>query len=100
MYREERIRSFKELRDRVRALDEDEGIRIFGRVKGFRNGGFIFLGIYVERYCVMIRDRVWDPKRGAYSVGPRRKYLYFHSMEELWEFLKGAIERPLKAWLY
>jgi len=64
MYREERIRSFKELRDRVRALDEDEGIRIFGRVKGFRNGGFIFLGIYVERYCVMIRDRVWDPRRG------------------------------------
>ena len=90
----------KELRDYARVLDEDEGIRIFGRAEGFVNGGFIFLGVYMGRYCVNICDRVWDRGRRAYTVGRKNKYFYFNDFEETWKFLESIIRRPLKAWLF
>ncbi len=100
MYREKRIRTIKELREYIYALDEDEGIRIFGRVKGFVKGGFIFVGIYMGRYCVRICDRVWDRKRKTFLVGKKSKNLYFLKIEDLFEFLQSNIERPINAWLY
>ncbi|MCW3975189.1 MAG: hypothetical protein O2U61_01515 [Candidatus Bathyarchaeota archaeon] len=100
MYREHRIRSFKELKDFILALDEDEGIRIFGKVKGFTKGGFIFIGIYMGKYCVMICDRIWNQKSKSYLVGSKSKYFYFSEIKELLTFLEINIEKPLKAWLY
>jgi hypothetical protein len=100
MYREKRIYTMKELRDYVYALDEDEGIRIFGRIEDFVKGGFIFVGVYMGRYCVRVCDRVWDRERNTHSIGQKSKYFYFSKIEELFEFLKINIERPINAWLY
>jgi hypothetical protein len=100
MYREHHIRSFKELKDYIYALDEDEGIRIFGRVKGFAKGGFIFVGIYMGKYCVRICDKIFNQKSKSFLVGSRSKYFYFSEIKELLTFLEINIEKPLKAWLY
>ena len=100
MYKEHRIRTFKELKEYIMALDEDEGIRIIGRVNGFLKGGFIFVGIYMERYCVRICDRIWNDERKAYTVGQRDRYHYFHNLEDLMFFLEKSVERPLIAWFY
>ena len=100
MYREHHIRSFKELEDYIFALDEDEGIRIFGKVKGFAKGSFIFVGIYLGKYCVRICDRIWNQKSKSYLVGKKNKFFYFSEINELLTFLETNIEKPLKAWLY
>ena len=100
MYKEQRIQSLRDLKNYIYALDEDEGIRIFGKVKGCERGGFIFVGIYLGKYCVRVCDRVWDRKRKSHSIGNKNNYLYFSNVEELFNFLEDNIERPLRAWLY
>ncbi|MEM4246245.1 MAG: hypothetical protein QW390_03000 [Candidatus Bathyarchaeia archaeon] len=100
MYREQRIRSIKELRERLEALDEDEGIRIYGDAEGFSNGGFLFAGVYMGRYCIRICDRVWSRRCRKYLARRRSEYLYFARADQAWAFIKSAVKRPLKAWLY
>jgi len=100
MYREQRIRSLRELRETLGSLDEDEGIRIYGRARGLAKGGLIFTGVYMGRYCVRVADRVWDRRRKTFNVGRKSKYFYFDRFDEMWSFLKSIIGRPLRAWLY
>lgn len=100
MYKEQRIQSLRDLKNYIYALDEDEGIRIFGKVKGYERGGFIFVGIYLGKYCVRVCDRVWDHKLKSHSIGNKNNYLYFSNVEKLLNFLEDNIEKPLRAWLY
>lgn len=84
----------------MKALDEDEGIRIEGKVKGLANGGFVFVGFYRGQYCLNTCDRAWDSKIKAYTAGGNDKYEYFERFEELISRIKPLIKKPIRAWLY
>lgn len=100
MYKECRIRNIKELKEQIRNLDEDEGIRISGRKEGFKNGGFIFLGFFRGKYCVNISDRLWNKVTKTYTAGGKEEFFYFKNSDEAWSFIEPIVERPLMAWVY
>ena len=100
IYRERRIMDLMLLRRFIRALDEDEGIRIEGNLSDLANGGYIFIGFYRGSYCVNLCDRIRDRQSQAYTVGSNDKWFYFEEFNALWKFLRPLIQKPLKAWLY
>jgi hypothetical protein len=100
LYQERKITRLKDLPKFIQSLDEDEGIRIEGSVKGLANGGLIFLGFYRGQYCVNMRDKIWKPRLGRFMPGEDSRYLFFNSFQDLWRFLKPAVKKPLRAWMY
>jgi len=100
LYHEDEISNLEDLRRLMEALDEDEGIRVLGRVEGFANGGFIFVSRFRERFCLNICDRVWDENTGTYTVGGRDVWLYFDDINSAWNRLTSLIAHPVKAWFY
>lgn len=100
IYVERRIRDLALLRRLMRALDEDEGIRIEGNLPDLANGGFIFVGFYRGSYCVNLCDRIRDKHSKGYTVGDNDRWLYFDEFLGLWRFLRPLIRKPLRAWLY
>jgi hypothetical protein len=100
LYAERKISNSALLRKFIQALDEDEGIRIEGRVPDLANGGYIFIGFYRGSYCVNLCDRVLDKQSQRFTVGTNDKWLYFDDFPGLWKFLRPMIRKPLKAWLY
>jgi len=100
IYAERRIKDPALLRRLMRALDEDEGIRIEGILPDLANGGFIFVGFYRGSYCVNLCDRIRDKHSNGYTVGGNDRWFYFEEFPGLWKFLRPLIREPLKAWLY
>jgi len=100
LYQEEEINSLEDLRRLMEALDEDEGIRVLGKVEGFANGGFIFVSRFRDRFCLNICDRIWDERTKTYTVGGRDVWLYFDDFDSAWNRLKSLIADPVKGWLY
>jgi len=100
LYKEEEIDNLEDLRRLMEALDEDEGIRVLGKVEGFANGGFIFVSRFRDKFCLNICDRVLDEKTGTYAVGGRDVWLYFDDFDSAWSRLKSLVAEPVKAWLY
>jgi hypothetical protein len=100
IYAERRIRDLPLLRRLMRALDEDEGIRIEGKLPDLANGGFIFVGFYRGSYCVNLCDRISDKHSKGYTVGDNDRWFYFDEFRDLWKFLRPLIREPLRAGLY
>jgi hypothetical protein len=100
IYMERRIQDLALLKRFVRALDEDEGLRIEGNVSDLANGGYIFVGFYRGSYCVNLCDRVKDNQSQKYTVGSNDRWFYFEDASGLWKFLRPLIRKPLRAWLY
>lgn len=100
IYMERRITDLQQLRKFIRALDEDEGIRMEGNLPDLANVGYIFVGFYRGSYCVNLCDRIRDEQSQKYTVGPNDKWFYFEEFNGLWKFLRPLIRKPLKAWLY
>jgi len=99
-YRERCIRTFKDLKVTVEALDPDEGVRILGSSKDLRGGGFIFIAKKSNRYCVNITERIVDERLGEYIPGGREEWLYLQNAEDVMNIVKDKAARPLKAWVY
>ena len=100
LYSERPIRQPRDMLDFIKALDEDEGIRIIGDVKNHENGGFIFVGYYRGSYCVNICDRVWNPKLRKHVAGEKDEWYYFDTPREAFNFVQKEAKKPLRAWLY
>lgn len=100
VYRERRLDNVALLKRHMQGLDEDEGIRIEGRLPDLANGGYIFVGFYRGSYCVNLCDRLRDKRSGSYTVGGNDRWFYFDEFPNLWRFLHPLIRKPLKAWLY
>jgi len=100
IYAERRIVDTALLKRFIRALDEDEGVRIEGNVSDLANGGYVFLGFYRGSYCVNLCDRVRDRQTQKFTVGSNDRWFYFEEATALWKFLQPLIRRPLRAWLY
>ncbi|MGQ9640211.1 MAG: hypothetical protein ACUVUB_07195 [Candidatus Bathyarchaeia archaeon] len=100
IYSEHKIGSLEELATLMRAMDQDEGIRVRGRVEGSQGGGFIFIAKSNGRYTFNLCDRIYDPKSGTYTPGGNDRWLYFDSFEEAWGKLMALINNPLEAYSY
>jgi len=99
-YREKALKSFKEVREALRNLDFDAGIRIKGSLSEFSEGGFIFLSRSTEGFTVNLCDAVRDEKTGLLLAGGKEKWLKFKDLDEVMKFILKAAQRPLKAYLY
>ena len=99
-YKEKALKSFKEVREVLRNLDFDAGIRIKGSLSEFSEGGFIFLGRSTEGFTVNVCDAVRDEKTGLLLAGGKEKWLKFKDLDEVMKFILKAAQRPLKAYLY
>jgi len=84
----------------MRDLEEDEGLRIVGRAKGIKGGGFLFVGVHQGKYRVNVCDRIKDRKKRGYSAGKGGMYHQFDSFVEVWSFVRPMIRRPVQAWVY
>jgi hypothetical protein len=99
-YVERPIKNERDLLDFVEALDEDEGIRVEGKLTNHLGGGFIFIGYFRGSYCVNICDKVWSKKSGKYVAGGADEWYYFDAAKETWAFALREAKRPIRAWLY
>lgn len=100
LYSERPIRTERDLIDFIRALDEDEGIRLEGNLKNHAGGGFVFIGIYRGSYCVDICDRVWTPHLHKYVAGGKDEWFYFDTAKDAFDFVLKEVKRPISGWLY
>ena len=100
LYSERPISKEQDLLDFIKALDEDEGIRLEADLKNHENGGFIFVGFYRGNYCVNICDRVWSAKVKGYVAGGKDEWYYFDTGKEAFRFVLKEAKHPIRAWLY
>ncbi|MBI4258692.1 MAG: hypothetical protein HY619_07035 [Thaumarchaeota archaeon] len=99
-YREQKVRSIGELKKLIDALELDEGIRLQGKSKDFKDGGFIFITKSRGKYCVNFCDKVKDKALRAYVPGGREEFHYLSRAEEVWSLVNGKFATPLKAAIY
>jgi len=100
LYSERLIRNERDLLDYMKALDEDEGIRMQGNLKNHENGGFIFVGVYRGSYCVNICDRLWNSKLRKHVAGGKDEWYYFETGKQAFDFVMKEARRPIRAWMY
>lgn len=99
-YQEKRIRSTQELRRLIDALELDEGIRVLGALKGFEDGGFIFVTRSRGTYCVNFCGRVYEPSLGARVPGGKEEFHHVSSSMAVWDMIKGKSAAPFQAVIY
>jgi hypothetical protein len=100
LYSERPIRGERDLFDFIQALDEDEGIRLEGKLKNHLGGGFVFIGFYRGSYCVNICDRLWNTGLRKYVAGGKDEWFYFDTAKEAFSFVLKEAKHPLRGWLY
>ena len=99
-YSERSIVNRKDLYDFIDALDEDEGIRLCGKLKNHPGGGFVFIGYYRGSYCVNICDRIWNKKLRKFIAGGNDEWYYFDTAPQAYSFALKQAKTPIRAWLY
>lgn len=97
---EDPIHDVRSLRKRMQDLEEDEGLRVVGKMRGFAGGGFLFMGFHQGKFRVNVCDRILDRKKRTYSAGRGGEWHEFDSFEEAWDFVRPIIRRPVQAWVY
>ena len=98
LFFEKSVDSFPELLKEVDLLDLDSGIRTFGDYKG-RKRQFVFVTRSPhDTYTLM----VYEKKRsgGGYEAGNRLLVKEFRKKEDLGEFMRSLLSKPLKAFVY
>ena len=99
-YEERRIKTVDELRDLIKTLDLDEGIRIRGDLKAFPNGGFIFITKMGNRYTINTTEQILHVDRKTYVPGGAEKWFFASTPDETWVLIMNKITSPLEAWIY
>lgn len=98
LFYEKSVDSFAKLMKEVSLLDLDSGIRTFGDYDG-REGQFVFVTRSPhDSYTLM----VFEKAHGGGKPVPGKRLLVkeFRTKEELGEFMKGLLSRPVKAFVY
>ena len=95
---EKSVGSFPGLMDEVDLLDLDSGIRTFGDYEG-KKKQFVFVTRSPHDGYVLM---VYAKKTGAGTPVPGKRLLVkeFQRKEELGEFLKSTLSRPVRAFVY
>ncbi len=98
MFFEKSVNSFPKLMEEVDLLDLDSGIRTFGDYEG-RKRQFVFVTRSPhDSYTLM----VYGKKAHANNPVPGERLLVkeFQRKEELSEFMKSLLSRPVRAFVY
>jgi hypothetical protein len=98
LFFEKTVSSFPKLMEEVNLLDLDSGIRTFGDYKG-KKRLFVFVTRSPhESYTLM----VYGKKTHASNPVPGERLLVkeFQTKEDLGEFMKGLLSRPVRAFVY
>lgn len=92
MFYEERVTSQAELRKRVRALDQDAGVRLI--VGSGSHRSLMFLTRFGRKYTVMTYSM---GRSGA--PGKRLQTTEYDGLGAV-ESILGTLDKPLRAWVY
>ena len=99
-YNERRITQLRELKTIVWGLDLDEGIRFVVDMQGFKDGAFLFLTKSDDKYCVSIKERVYDERDQQFVPGDKDQWKYFETAETAWAYVSKLLKTPLEAYYY
>jgi hypothetical protein len=97
LFYEKKVGSFTKLVEEVDLLDLDSGIRTFGDYQGKR-GQFVFATRSPhDTYTLMVYER-----KGGNAPAPGRRLLVkeFKVKEDLVEFMRGLLSKPVRAFVY
>jgi hypothetical protein len=93
LFFEKGVSSFPRLMREVDLLDLDSGIRTFGDYK------FVFVTRSPhDSYTLMVYER--KPSDSGYAAGKRLLVKEFKEKEDLGEFMRALLSRPVKAFVY
>lgn len=98
MFFEKSVNSFSKLKEEVDILDLDSGIRTFGDYKG-KKRQFVFVTRSPHDSYVLM---VYEKKTGGSYPVPGRRLLVkeFWKKEDLVEFMRNSLSKPVKAFVY
>ena len=98
LFFEKSVGSFPRLMEEVDLLDLDSGIRTFGDYEG-KKKQFVFVTRSPTTGYVLM---VYAKRKGAGTPIPGKRLLVkeFLRKEELVEFMKGMLSRPVSAFVY
>jgi hypothetical protein len=99
-YSERKITQMKELKLLFWGLDLDEGIRVVADVPGYENGVFVFATRCGDKFCVSIRERIFDKEANDYYPGGREQWKYFEKADSAWQFFLKYVKQPVQAYYY
>ena len=95
---EKTVGSFPKLMEEVGLLDLDSGIRTFGDYQG-KKKQFVFVTRSPnDSYVLMVHAR--EKGAGIPIPGERLLVKEFGTREELGEFMKKTLSRPVRAFIY
>jgi len=98
LFFEKRVNSFAELMEEVNLLDLDSGVRTFGDYKG-KKQQFVFVTRSPhDSYTLMVYEK--KTADGKPVPGKRLLVKKFRTKEDLEEFMKGLLSRPVRAFIY
>jgi hypothetical protein len=84
----------------MRDLEEDEGLRIVGKMPEFTGGGFLFVSIHQGKFRVNVCDRIQHARKKTFRPGKGGEWYEFDSFDKVWKFVIERIRRPVQAWVY
>ena len=95
LFYEKKVGSFAKLMEEVDLLDLDSGIRTFGDYQG-KKGQFVFVTRSPhDTYTLMVYER-----KGGDVPGRRLLVKEFKVKEDLVEFMRGLLSKPVRAFVY
>ena len=98
MFFEKSVNSFPKLMKEVDLLDLDSGIRTFGDYKD-RKRQFVFVTRSPhDSYTLMVYEK--KPSGSGYAAGKRLLVKEFQKKEDLGEFMRVILSRPVSAFVY
>jgi hypothetical protein len=81
-------------------LDLDEGLRFVGKVEGYANGAFFFVTKCEDRFCVAIKDRVFDKEANDFVPGEKERWKYFETPEAAWQYISKYLTPKFEVFYY
>ena len=93
MFYEDNVSSFADLARRLRALDQDSGVRLIGG--SGRRRFLVFVTRFGQNYTLM----TYTMGKGG-TPGKRLETLELDGLKGLESALRGLVKGPLRAWLY
>lgn len=94
MFYEREVKSYPDLVEKLRVLDQDSGVRLVGR--SGRRRFLVFVTRFGRRYTMM----TYAMRRRSGTPGKRLGAVEFGSVEELERELVKLVRGQLRAWVY
>ena len=92
---ESKIKTKSDLKRFLQTMDRDEGVRIKADVKGFKDGGLIFITPSGDGYFINLTEH---KKNQQTKVA--EKWKFADNVAEIMKFVETNRSKPLESWSY